>query len=267
MIPFLMAALFLPPPQAIPIKDNVVKSEVPRYAVHFPATFKHTETSPNSRRFVHPCGRDQWEQVSATLVHAAQPLVQNPAGITLQEILPFVALPPDSKRFFYTMKWNNLDVGVIEYQAIERNLPVIGLSIVLPLQVKALTLTVSAPTPFEKEAREDFKEILSSITETRSSWYTTEELGRMKSLDLVGKAGGVLMLLYPVGWALFFRGDPMRGHWVRVAWLIVAAMLLFVPITSPGPTTIVNNLVVNALLPLGLIAFVVRRIKMSVDEG
>jgi len=89
----------------------------------------------------------------------------------------------------------------------------------------------------------------------------------MKTLDLVGKAGGLALLLYPVGWLLFFRSDPLRAHWGRVAWLGAAAVLLFIPITSPGPTTILNNLVVNALVPLVLLTLMVRRVKMGIDEG
>jgi hypothetical protein len=264
----MMAALFVQASQSSSFKDNVVKSELPRYVIRFPSSFKHTETLENSRKFVHSCGRADWEQVTAALVHASTPLTQNPSGtVTLEEMLPFVSLPPDSKTFFYTMKWNNIDVGVIEYQAIEKNLPTVGICVVLPLQAKAITLTVSAPTPLEKEARADFKEILSQVTETRVAWYTTDQLGTMKTLDLVGKAGLAVLLLYPVGWALFFRGDPMRGHWVRVAWFALAAILLFVPISSPGPTTFLNNLVVNALVPLLLVTLLVRRVKMAIDEG
>jgi len=231
----LMAAFFVQASQSSSFRDNVVKSEIPRYVINFPAGFKHTETMENTRKFVHSCGRADWEQVTAGLTHASTPLTQNPSGtITLEEMLPFVSLPPDSKTLVYTMKWNNLDVGVIEYHAIEKNLPSIGLCVVLPLQAKALTLTVSAPTPLEKEARADFQEILSRVTETRASWRTVEELGSMKTLDLVGKAGLAVLLLYPIAWALFFRVDPMRGHWVRVAWFASAAILLFVPITSPA---------------------------------
>src|SRR5688572_6862632 len=114
MTPLWMMAAFLV--QASPsssFKGNVVKSEFPRYVVTFPASFKHTETLENTRKFIHPCGRADWEQVTAALVHASKPLPQNPSGtVTLEEMLPFVPLPPESKTFFYTMKWNNLDVGV-----------------------------------------------------------------------------------------------------------------------------------------------------------
>jgi len=260
-LPVMSAILLQNPPEI------VVKSEIPPYVVALPASFAHTDPKETPRRYTHACGRESWEKVSAVLVHGSGPLEQNPAGITLEEILPFVTLPADSKRLFTTVKWNNLDVGVVEYQAVEKNLPVIGLSIVLPLQVKALTLTVSAPITFEKEVRADFSEILSRIGGTRTNWYTAEELVKLNTLDLVGKAGVLVLLLYPVGWLLFFRSDPMRGHWGRVAWLAAAAVLLFIPITSPGPTTILNNLVVNALVPLVLLTLLVRRVKLGIDEG
>jgi hypothetical protein len=265
---FLMAALSLPSPQAAATTDRTYKSEVPRYDLQMPATFEHTETKPNYRKFVHSCGRDQWEQVSATLTHGSTTLPQNPSGtVTLEDLLPFATLPPDSKTQFAPMKWKNLDIGVIEYQAVVKSLPIIGLCVVLPLKEKALTLNVSAPTPLEKEARADFSEILSRITETRTGWYTVQDLGTMKTMDLVGKAGVGVLLLYPMAWLIFFRGDAMRAHWARVAWLAIAAVLLFLPITSPGPTTMLNNLVVNAVMPFVLLAFLVRRVKLGIDEG
>jgi hypothetical protein len=257
----LAAILFQQPPEIS------VKSDAPTYVVRLPPTFVHTEPKETPRRYLHFCGRETWEKVTAVLVHGSGPLEQNPAGVTLDQILPFVTLPPDSKPLFFTVKWNNLDVGAIEYQAVEKSLPVIGLSVVLPLQGKAVTLTVSAPTPLEKEARADLNEILSRFTDARPNWYTAEDLGKIRTLDLAGKAGGALLLLYPVVWLLILRGDPMRGHWVRVAWLAATGILLFVPITSPGPTTIFNNLLVNGVLPLVVVTFLARRIKMGIDEG
>lgn len=263
-----MAALSFSSPQATTTTDRTYRSEVPRYVLQMPAAFEHTETKLNYRKFIHSCGRDVWEQVTATLTHGASALAQNSSGtVTLEEILPFVTLPPDAKPQFSTMPWKNLDIGVIEYQAVVKNLPVIGLCVVLPLKEKALTLHVYAPTPLEKEARADFTEILARITETRTNWYTVQDLATMKTMDLVGKAGVAVLLLYPVAWLVFFRGDAMRAHWARVAWLAVAAVLLFIPVTSPGPTTMLNNLVVNAVMPFVLLAFLIRRVKLGIDEG
>jgi hypothetical protein len=86
-------------------------------------------------------------------------------------------------------------------------------------------------------------------------------------MNLVTACGGGVMLLYLIAWAVYFRGDPMRAHWVRVVWQVVVAVLLFIPITSPGETTLANNLLVNALIPMLLLLFAVRRVKLGIEMG
>ena len=160
-----------------------------------------------------------------------------------------------------------MDVGVVEYRAVVKNLPVIGLSAVLPLARNALTLTLYAPDPLEKEVREDFNEILSRITKASSDWRTPEEFRKIETIEMVGKAGTGLLALYPIVWLIFFRGFPMRAHWVRTAWFVLVAVLLFVPITSPGPTSLWCNLITNLFLPLLFISFAVRRVKLGIEMG
>jgi hypothetical protein len=243
-----------------------VQSEVPVYTVILPAGYEATTPRENPPRYFRSYGRDFWYRVSVTFVHGAGPLKQNPRGISAEEVLPFVTLPPDSTRTFFTVKWKDLDVGVVEYRATVKDIPVVGLSVVLPLRGNALTMTVFGPTPLEKETRAEFKEILSRITNTTTSWFTDEDFRKMETYDTIGKAGLGLLALYPIAWVIFLRGNVMRAHWLRVAWFVAVAILLFLPITSPGPTTMVNNLIVNALLPIAMISFVVRRIKIGIDE-
>src|SRR5262245_7968171 len=76
--------------------EIVIKSEMPAYQVRLPSTYVNSEPKEIPRRYLHQCGRDPWEKVHAVLSHGAGPLEQNPAGITQEDILPFVTLPPDS---------------------------------------------------------------------------------------------------------------------------------------------------------------------------
>src|SRR5687767_7183738 len=89
-----MTAILLQSPAGQQPPEIIVKSETPAYVVRLPETFYNTEAKEFPRRYVHSCGREPWEKVSAVLVHGDGPLTQNPAGITLEEILPFVTLPP-----------------------------------------------------------------------------------------------------------------------------------------------------------------------------
>jgi hypothetical protein len=79
----------------------------------------------------------------------------------------------------------------------------------------------------------------------------------------MGAAG--MIVLYLVAWATLFREDPMRFHWLRTLWLAAAAVLLFLPITSPGEMTFINNVVVNLMIPMTLLLFVARRIKIAIE--
>ena len=46
---------------------------------------------------------------------------------------------------------------------------------------------------------------------------------------------------------------------------VKAAGLLFVPINSPGETSLVSNLLVNAVGPVILLLFAARRIKLGIE--
>lgn len=262
-----LGTLLLQVPPADSSKEIKIQSEVPVYVVTLPAGYEPTVPRESPPRYVRSLGRDAWVRISVSFTVASGPLKQNPAGITAEEILPFVVLPPDATRTFFMLKWKELEIGVVEYRAVVKDIPVVGFSAVLPLQGNALTMTMFGPTPLEKETREEFREILSRISNTTTNWYTPQEFRKMATLDNVGKAGVGLLALYPVAWAVFFRGRPMRAHWTRVLWLLAVAVLLFLPVTSPGPNTLFTNLIVNAILPLAMISFAVRRIKLGVEEG
>ena len=87
----------------------------------------------------------------------------------------------------------------------------------------------------------------------------------MATMEKVTMVGAALFALYPMAWLIFFRGRPLAAHWLRTGWLFMIALLLFSPITSPGPTSIANNLVVNALVPLVFVMMTIRRLKLGID--
>lgn len=262
-LPALAVLLFLA--AAGSAEDIVLKSPMPLYELTLPAAYTHTTPRENPTRYVRSCGRDMWATISLIVTAAEQPLAQNRDGITLQEVLPFVTLPPDAKPTFSTVRWQDFDVGLVEYRAVVKDLPVIGLAVVLPLKGKALTITLYAPEPLEKELREDFRDILGRVKKASSPWRTAEEFRKIETANRVGIAGVALAALYLPVWVIGFRGHPMRAHWIRTAWFAMVALLLFYPISSPGDTTMINNLVVNAVLPLAYLMFAVRRIKLGVE--
>jgi hypothetical protein len=245
--------------------DVVVKSQLPLFELTLPAGYQPTIPREIPTRYVRSCDRDAWARVSVVVIDGGTLLLQPPSGITAGDVAPHIPLPPDATYAFSTLPWHDLDIGVLEYKAVVKDLPVIGLSTVLPLKGNSLTLMVYAPEPLEREMRHDFQAILLRISRVSSNWHTHAELGKIAALEKVGMAAAGLLALYPPAWLLFFRGDPLRFHWLRTAWLLVIAMLLFIPISSPGETTPFNNVIVNGVLPMSILLFTLRRIKLGVE--
>ena len=90
--------------------------------------------------------------------------------------------------------------------------------------------------------------VIGLITKTETNWFTDEELRKISTMEKVTIGGAALAALYPIAWSIFFRGHPLVAHWFRTIWLFAIALLLFIPITSPGPASLESNLFVNALL-------------------
>lgn len=246
-------------------EDIFIKSDDPPYELHLPKAYEHSVPRETPPRYVRSSGRESWAKVSVIVTAMAQQLPQNPTGITEQEILPLVSPPPDAASTFSRRTWQELEIGVIEYRAVVADLRVIGLSTILPLVGKGLRITVYAPDPLEKDVREDFQLLLATISKTKTNWFTDEALRKIALMEKVSIAGGVLLALYPVAWVIIFRGHPHLAHWPRCAWLFAIALLLFIPITSPGPATLVNNLVVNALVPVIYVMLTIRRLKLGIE--
>jgi len=242
-----------------------LRSDDPVYELNLPPGYEQTSKPETPPRYLRFLGREPWARVSCLVSAADRAIPQNPTGITGEEIVSLVSLPPGATWTFSRTPWNNLEVGVIEYRAVVLDLPVIGLSTVLPLTKKGLRITVYAAEPLEKEVRADFAQLLSRVTKAETDWFTDADLRKIAALEKVTMGGVALAALYPIIWAIFFRGNPHGAHWFRTIWLLAIALLLFIPVTSPGPTTIGSNLFVNALLPLFFLVMTVRRLKMGID--
>jgi hypothetical protein len=243
----------------------ILKSEDPYYDLTLPSAYDYVHPPERPARYIRSAGREPWAKVSAQLAPMDRMLPQNPKGITAEEILALVSPPPNATTTFTRKKWQQIEVGVIEYHGVVNDLPVIGLSAILPLTRKALRLTVYGADPLEKEVREDFDQLLAAVTKAETNWYTDEALRKMETMEKVTWAGAALVALYPIAWSIFFRGRPLSAHWLRTGWLLAIALLLFIPISSPAPTSLSNNLVVNALVPVMYIMLAIRRLKMGID--
>ena len=247
--------------------DVTVRSESPTYEVTLPAEYKPSLDQQTPPLFVRLCGRENWAYVRVSFVDKQAALPQNPAGVKAEDVLNCIPLPPDSKWTFSSRPWKDFDIGTVEYHAAVDGLAVMGLAAVLPLVNGSVTVVVSAPEPLEKECRLDFDKILTRFTKAPTNWHPPEYYHKIQMFTRVGIAGVVVLALYPIAWAAFFRGMPLLAHWPRTLWLLIAAVLLFIPMQSPGGTTLISNVLVNVMLPLVLVMFAVRRIKMGIEEG
>lgn len=262
-VPWIALLLMIPPASA---QEFVVQSTQPTFETTLPEGYKQIVSRENPSQYFRVSGPEDWAKILVTFVACRGPLEQNPGGVTLPEILPFVSLPADAKSSFKVVRWKDYFIGSVEYHAVAQNLSMFGIAAVVPIAGKAVTITISAPEPLEPELRKDFRAILSRLTGP-SRWHSAEELHRASVLETAGKAGAGLMLLYGIAWAAVFRGHPMRAHWLRIAWLAATAILLFIPMMSPGETSLFSNLVVNGVLPLVCLLFASHRIKMGIEMG
>lgn len=246
-------------------KDVVLNSAAPIYELELPGGYEPTVPAETPVRYARSSGPEPWAKITLFLSPAAGVLPQNPSGVTAQQILPLLSLPPDSSYTFTTLQWHDLDIGVIEYHGVLKDLPIIGRTAVLPLQAKALIVTAYAPDPLVKEMRDDFNIVLFRFRRTVTNWHTTADLRKIDVLGKVSTVAIALLLLYPIAWVVLFRGHPLRLHWLRTGWLVANAVLLFIPFSSPGEATMLVNPLVNGIVPLALVSFAVRRIKMGIE--
>lgn len=252
------------PAEARPRTGVLLRSDAPAYEVTLPLDYEIVP-SESPTRYLRASGPEPWAKVSLSILAADRALPQPPQGLTSAELLALVPPPPDAKWTFSPLKWKDLELGVLEYRAVVKELPVIGLSTVLPLAGNALKITVYAPDPLEKEVREDFRHVIAGLTRTTTPWFTPAELKKIALLERIGMGGAAALGLYLLLWAVAFRGNPMRAHWIRTLWLAAAAVMFFVPISSPGPISAWSNLLVNAIAPLVLVMLVLRRVRMGLD--
>ena len=245
-------------------QEQVIKSTDPVYETALPDGYKPVVPAEVPPRFVRVSGTEDWAKINLRLVPGNQALPQNPAGVTEAEILPFVMLPTDAKRTFTVTRWKDIYVPTLEYRAVVDNLRVYGLTAVVPLMGKAVTLTVSAPDPLEAEVKKDFRAVLGKL-QGATRWLSAENVAKAHLLENIGKGGAGLALLYGVIWAALFRGNPMMAHWLRVVWLAAIAVLLFIPMLSPGDTSLWSNLLSNGVLPLAYLLFAAHRVKMGIE--
>ena len=190
-------------------ENAAIHSSSPAYELTLPGGYWPVAPRETPIRYSRSRGRESWARVNAIIADSKEALPQNLDGLRAEDVLSRVPLPPEAKWTFHPHPWKDFEVGSFEYRAVVRDLPVLGLAAVLPLQGGSLTILVYAPEPLEKECREDFSEILARITKAPTSWHSPEYYRKVRSMNLVGMSGAVLLTLYLIAWAVIFHGYPM----------------------------------------------------------
>jgi len=246
--------------------DAVHRSKLPTYELTLPPGYDPTLPRETIPRYTRRSGRESWAVISVIILDNKSVLPQDPTGAKVEATLPSVILPPEAKWTFVPRKWKDFEIGTIEYRAVVKDLLVIGLAAVVPLGTGTVTITVQAPETFEKDCREDLQQMLQRMEQAPSHWHPPEHFQKIQSLARYAWIGAGLVALYLIVWFLFLKGRPMIAHWPRTAWMVIAAVMLFIPIHSPGETSLESNLLVNAVMPAVMLLFAARRIKMGIEE-
>jgi hypothetical protein len=247
--------------------DTPIQGDKPVYEVSLPSGYRPVSPRETPARYVRPRGREAWELVSVVVTDSTTVLTQKPDGIGPQDVVSCVPFPPGASWTFTPRRWKDFDIGSYRYQGVVTGMSVVGFAVVFPLRDGTLTILVYAPETLEAQCQEEFEGIFARVIKAPSHWHSAEHYQRVRLMNQVTMGAAVVIVLYLVAWAVLFRGDPLRLHWLRIAWLAVAAVLLFIPITSPGEMTFTNNVVVNLMLPMVFLLFIARRIKMGIEMG
>jgi hypothetical protein len=245
--------------------DTPIHGEKPTYELSLPSGYRPTSPRETPPRFIRPRGREPWELVSVVISDNISVLRQNPDGVKPDDVLSCVPFPPGATWTFAPLHWKEFDIASYRYQGVIKDVPIVGFAVVFPLRDGTLTLLVYAPETLESQCREEFDGLFPRVIKAPTHWHSPEHHQKVRTMNLVTMGAAGLIVLYLVGWGVLFREDPMRLHWLRTFWLVACAVLLFLPISSPGEMTFTNNVVVNLMIPMVLLLFVARRIKMAIE--
>lgn len=235
-------------------------------AIPLPVDFKLHEEGPKYRVMKRSLGIEAWAKIRVE-TRKLDGLLAQPVGASVPEdLLPLIPFLQNAKLSYQQQNWHEFSLGVYEYRRVEDNLPIVGYATILPFSPNSVGLLVSAPEPFEKEMKQEFLTALGAAR-GETAWIGAELRQKHQRATGVAQAGMGLLILYWIVWFLFFRGRPFLAHLLRTIWLSLVALLLFTPLTMPTESSFFTNLAMNLLGPLVILSFVIRRIKMAVEEG
>ena len=166
-------------------------------------------------------------------------------------------LPPEADETPVRRTWQGLEIYAAEHAYDSPEGRLFAVTAALPLRDRALVLRLTAPEARAPEAREDMARLLEK-TRGLAGWQTPLRKKHERQSTWALIVGGVLLAAYLPCWAAFFRGQPMKAHELRTAWLFAAGGGLFVPAL----------LGVNLLWTLPAIfvfSMAVRRVKLALE--
>jgi hypothetical protein len=241
------------------LSQQVIVLTDPPSEITLPIAYQRTVSDEIFRQV----GPESWTRVRFRYRAATGPLSQPTGALAQASVEPLVRLPKDAAVTFEARPWKEYQSGWFLSRHVVGTLPTLELQAVIPLHPKALLLTLEGAEALEKEMRSDLDLILAALN-GRSAWKTPAMIERERTADRLDLAGLALAGIYLPAWIFAFRAHFMRAHWIRVAWLTLAALALLSPALMRTEIGL-YQVAVNLALPLALLGFAGRRLKLAVE--
>src|SRR6185295_11407544 len=105
----------------------------------------------------------------------------------------------------------------LEFRFSKAGLDMAGRCAWVPLHPRPLAVCLSAPSTLAKELTPDLLALVGGLR-GRTQWLTDQESASLKHWKSPAWVVPILSGSFLLAWALVFRGNPLRLHWLRVAW-------------------------------------------------
>lgn len=262
-------------PPAAP-KELLHESSDPAFSLRLPAGYSRVAAQEPVVSFIRPKGRELWEKVYVDLIPLDSELDSKtppPQAASLRKLLGTDLREAQAIK----IAWGTLEIDGIEYRFAREGVDMAARCAWVPLSPKSIALCVSAPSTLAKELTPELLALLAAL-KGRTQWLTDHEAASLRFWRIPALAVPVLSGLFLLTWAVVFRGNPQRLHYVRVAWHasipVVAALGYFLLQRSSAAREKLGletplYLWLLLILPLSIfhVVMIAHRVRMAVEMG
>ena len=263
-------------PPAPASREIVYEGKDPRFVLRTPPGYVRVASMEPLASFERSRGREAWERIYVDLGpldSALDPKAPPPGVAVLRKLLSLDVREPRGIK----IAWGNLQIDGLEYRFAREGLDMAGRCAWVPIHPKGVAICVSAPSTLAKDLTPELLALVASLRGP-TQWLTEQEASSLRHWQAPAWVVPILSGVFLLVWAVVLRGNPLRLHWLRVAWhaavpLVAALGWYFVQRSAAArekmgiETPLLLWLVV--ILPLAIfhVVMITHRVRMAVEMG